>query len=96
MANKPPMGETYARGRVALILAASLGLFLVLFTVFAVVEAGNPDSQLSENATQLLSAAIGGIVGVLAGYVGGVEAGARAAAHQDTEPPPPRPTPDPE
>lgn len=69
----------YARGRVALILASSLGLFLILFTGFAIIEAGNPDSQLSENATQLLSAAIGGMIGVLAGYVGGVETGVRIA-----------------
>jgi hypothetical protein len=31
---------------------------------------GVPEIQLSENATQILIAAIGGIVGVLGGYVG--------------------------
>jgi hypothetical protein len=29
-----------------------------------------PEIQLSENATQILIAAIGGIVGVLGGYIG--------------------------
>ncbi len=78
------------RGRVALILAGSLGAFLFLFTCFAVLEAWfAEDKALSENATQLLSTAVGGIIGVLAGYVGGVEAGKRTAAAE----PPPDPAP---
>jgi hypothetical protein len=80
--------ERTTRGRVALILAASLGSFLLLFTLFAVLEAWSAeDRSLSENATQLLSTAVGGIIGVLAGYVGGVEAGKRAADPPPADPP---------
>ena len=76
------------RGLIGVLLAASLGGFLVLFTVFAVVEAwGSDDPALSENATQILSTVAGGIIGVLAGYVGGIEVGQRR--------PDPDPDPDP-
>jgi hypothetical protein len=72
------------RGLIGLTLALSLGGFLVIFTLFAVVEAwGSNDPALSENATQILSTVAGGIIGVLAGYVGGIEAGQRRATTTD-------------
>jgi hypothetical protein len=60
---------------VAVILASGLSLAVVLILVATMVqilnnEPGAPEIQLSENATQILIAAIGGIVGVLGGYIG--------------------------
>ena len=60
---------------VAAILAIGLALTVVLIIVATMVQILNnkpdaPEIQLSENATQILIAAIGGIVGVLGGYVG--------------------------
>ena len=60
---------------VAVILAAGLSLAVVLILIATIVQIlnnapGTPEIQLSENATQILIAAIGGIVGVLGGYVG--------------------------
>ena len=60
---------------VAVILATGLSLLVVLILVATMVQILNnapnqPEIQLSENSTQILIAAIGGIVGVLGGYVG--------------------------
>jgi len=60
---------------VAIILAIGVSLVLCLIIVGTIVQilhnAPNvPEIQLSENATQILIAAIGGIVGVLGGYIG--------------------------
>ena len=60
---------------VAAILALGLSLCVVLILVATMVQIvanqpREPQIQLSENATQILIAAIGGIVGVLGGYVG--------------------------
>lgn len=60
---------------VAVILATGLSLTTVLIIVATMVQIvanhpGAPQIQLSENATQILIAAIGGVVGVLGGYVG--------------------------
>lgn len=60
---------------VAAVLAIGLALLVVLIIVATIVQILNnrpasPEIQLSENATQVLIAAIGGIVGVLGGYVG--------------------------
>jgi hypothetical protein len=60
---------------VAVILAIGLTLLVVLILVATMVQIlnnkpGVPEIQLSENATQILIAAIGGVVGVLGSYVG--------------------------
>jgi hypothetical protein len=58
---------------VALILAGSLGLISVLIliaTTIQIVDHQSPDLTLSENATQILIAAIGGLTGLLGGYIG--------------------------
>jgi hypothetical protein len=60
---------------VAIILAVGLTLLVCLIIIATMVQIINnhpdtPEIQLSENATQILIAAIGGIVGVLGGYVG--------------------------
>lgn len=60
---------------VAAILAVGLALVVVLILVATIVQILNnrpvaPEIQLSANATQVLIAAIGGIVGVLGGYIG--------------------------
>lgn len=70
---------------VAAILAVGLSLTVVLILVATIVQILNnspdtPEIQLSENATQILIAAIGGIVGVLGGYVG-----YRMHSHRDDE-----------
>jgi predicted MFS family arabinose efflux permease len=62
----------HARDVVAVVLAVSLGL-AVNFLMFAVLwDALRSDTPgLSENATQVIIAAFGGIVGILGGYLGG-------------------------
>jgi hypothetical protein len=57
---------------VALVLAIGLALFGVLILITAVVQIlhGAPEVTLSENATQVLVGATGGITGVLGGYMG--------------------------
>lgn len=61
---------------VAVILAAGLACLVILILIATIIqiltpsEPRTPEIQLSENATQILIAAIGGIVGVLGGYIG--------------------------
>jgi len=62
-------------GRVALILAVGIALALNVITGAllwaAYVRIGiDPDSGLSENGTQILSAWGGGIISILAAYIG--------------------------
>lgn len=72
---------------VAIILATGLAALILLIIVATVVQILNdnpnaPEVQLSENSTQILIAAIGGVVGVLGGYIGH-----RLARHDDADPP---------
>jgi hypothetical protein len=58
---------------VAIILALALGLISVLIllaTTIQILDHESPDLTLSENATQILIAAIGGLTGLLGGYIG--------------------------
>lgn len=59
--------------RVALVLAASLGILvnlILVVTLVQIVDHSTPELQLSENATQIMIAAIGGTTGLLGAYVG--------------------------
>lgn len=62
------------RGRslVALVLAVSLGIGVATITVGVLWEAifRTGSAGLSENATQILTTAFGGIIGVLGSYIG--------------------------
>jgi hypothetical protein len=60
---------------VALVLAVGLSVMLVLITVGAIINVAqgsgsHPAPTLGENSTQVLTAAIGGVIGVLGTYVG--------------------------
>jgi hypothetical protein len=58
---------------VALVLACSLGLTIVLILIATTVQIVNsslPQVQLSENATQVLIAGTGGLTGLLGAYIG--------------------------
>jgi hypothetical protein len=60
---------------VAIILATGLSLLVILILIATIIQIlhnapGVPEIQLSENSTQILIAAIGGILGVLGGYIG--------------------------
>ena len=71
---------------VALVLAIGLcaiGSLILLATVVQILDHQTPDLTLSENATQILVAAIGGLVGVLGAYMG-----YRLGHRDDDEPPP--------
>lgn len=83
------------RARIGVILAYCLGFFLIAFALFAAIEAWHDPTgrgAISENATQILSTVAGGIIGILAGYVGGMEATTRMGRGDtptpDTIPPP--------
>jgi len=70
---------------VALALAVALGLAVVIITVGVLYDAIFSEGPgLSDNATQVLTAAFGGIIGVLGSYVG-----YRAASNGRSSPPPP-------
>jgi hypothetical protein len=60
---------------VAIILACGVSLVLCLIIVGTIVQIlhntpGAPEIQLSENATQIIISGMGGIIGVLGGYIG--------------------------
>jgi hypothetical protein len=66
---------------VALVLAISLGLLVVLImvaTTVQVISSSRPVVSLSENATQVLIAGVGGLTGLLGGYIG-----SRSRRHDD-------------
>ena len=68
---------------IAIILASGIALsviILVIGTVIGGVRNGNSAATLSENEAQVITAAIGGMVGVLGAWVG-----YRAAGRHDTD-----------
>lgn len=59
--------------RVAFVLAISLGILVNLIlvtTIIQILDHMTPELMLSENATQIMIAAIGGTTGLLGAYVG--------------------------
>lgn len=78
MVNKPKQKWRYKLTGVdivAIILAVGVALVICLIIIGTIVQIlnnspGAPDIQLSENATQILIAGIGGMIGVLGGYIG--------------------------
>ena len=64
---KPPARA--ARDWVAVILAVGFTIAINVVTFATMIVAIN-DRPLSENATQLLTAAFGGVIGVLGSYLG--------------------------
>lgn len=69
--------KRFARWRpvdwIALVLALSLGLAVVLILVVSAIQITRgsfPQVNLSENATQVLTAGIGGFIGLLGAYIG--------------------------
>lgn len=97
-----PLGtprEAHGKDWVALTLAIALGTALNLITAAVLLDALLSDGPgLSENATQILVAAFGGILGTLGAYVGyragsidrqaQVDDDARHAAARDEHPDP--------
>jgi predicted small secreted protein len=76
-----------AKEWVAIILAIGLATAINVITLAVLIDAlYSDDVGLSENATQILTTAFGGIIGVLGSYIGyrtaraGIEADADAAA----------------
>ncbi|HEY6416855.1 MAG TPA: hypothetical protein VIX41_11470 [Acidimicrobiales bacterium] len=92
---------TFQAGRdwVAVVLAIGLAVAINLLTAAIMYDAVRNEAEISENATQVLVAAFGGIVGVLGGYIGGrtVERAAQREREQAQQanqtPPPPVPPP---
>lgn len=65
--------EWSAVDRVALVLAASLGILVNLIlvtTIVQIIDHSSPELTLSENATQIIIAAIGATAGLLGAYIG--------------------------
>lgn len=59
--------------RVALVLASSLGVLvnlILITTIIQILDHTTPELQLSENATQIMIAALGAIAGLLGAYIG--------------------------
>jgi Na+-transporting NADH:ubiquinone oxidoreductase subunit NqrC len=74
------------RGRelVALVLAVGLAAGIVIICGAVAINAVQHQEPLSDNATQVLTAAFGGIVGVLGAYLG-FRAGERAERRRSGE-----------
>jgi hypothetical protein len=72
---KPDKRKASAAGLVAVILAAGLAIALNIITIAILAAAWarlgiDPDSGISENATQLLTGTFGAIIGALSAYLG--------------------------
>jgi predicted small secreted protein len=68
---EPPIARAPAREWTAIILAVGLGCAINCITVAVLIDAITSDrGGLSENATQILTTAFGGIIGVLGSYIG--------------------------
>lgn len=77
---------TNARDWVAIILAVGISTSVNFITLAVFYDAViNEGSELSENATQLLTAAFGGVIGILGSFLG-FRAG---LAQQEKQPDPP-------
>jgi predicted small secreted protein len=66
-------GATASRGReaVAIILAVGIAVAINLITIAVLYDAiFSNESGLSENATQVITTAFGGMIGVLGSYIG--------------------------
>jgi hypothetical protein len=74
----------------AVVLAVALGVAINAITIGVLYDAiANPgQAGLSENATQILTTAFGGIIGVLGGFIG-YQAGRRDDEESPDETPPP-------
>lgn len=83
-----------ARDAVAVILAIGVATAINIITLAALYDAVTSDEAgLSENATQILTGAFGGVLGVLAAYLG-YRAGAASVNGAATPPTPSRVDPD--
>jgi hypothetical protein len=65
-----PQAPQPVRDWVAIILSIGLATAINVITAAALWDAIQNDAGLSENATQILTTAFGGIVGVLGGFIG--------------------------
>lgn len=100
------INEGHGKEWVAVILAIGLGTAVNFIVIGGFVSAVYRHAELSENATQVMTAVFGGIVGVLGSFVGykAGQAGERqqqgefqrGVAQGQSEAPPPRPAPPPE
>jgi hypothetical protein len=69
----PPPSPRRPVDWVALVLAAALGLTIVLIlvaTMIQIVNSSRPQVELSENATQVLVTGVGALSGLLGAYIG--------------------------
>ena len=74
---------------VAVILAVGLASVVILILIATIVQILNnnrPEVTLSENATQILTSAVGGLAGILGGYVGYSMRGRRDTDGHDEAP----------
>ena len=77
-----------ARSVVAIVLAAGLSVAVICITVAILWEAvfSTGSAGISENATQILTTAFGGIIGVLGSYIG-FKSGEKVATMPPPSPP---------
>ena len=84
------MSRRPARDWVAIILAAGLALAVNLITAAVLYDAVFSEGPgLSENATQIITGAFGGIIGVLGAYLGLRSSSRQDGAGSPQEPPGP-------
>jgi hypothetical protein len=95
---KQPKEKGSAAGTVAIILAAGVAVGLIIITSAILLAAWarlgvDPDSGISENGTQLLTAIFSGVIGALSAYLGFSLKERREQKKIENEKPPEEPLP---
>jgi len=85
---------------VALILAVAVGTAINIVVLAVMWDAIHLGAEISENGTQVISAVLGGVIGILGSYLGYSTAAKRQAEHEvqvkeALATPPPEPPPEP-
>jgi len=84
---EPSHREPATRDWTAIVLAIGLATAINAITIAVLLDAALGDANgLSENATQILTTAFGGIIGVLGSYIGYRSASQHQASRHEEEP----------
>lgn len=84
----PPPSGWSPRDYIVVILAVAVGTAINFIVIAVMYDAVQQNAEISDNAVQLLSVIFGGLIGLLASYVGFVSGRRTNQPPPPTEPPP--------